>query len=164
MKTKFDGYMASPYYHTDPTVRHARFQAACLAAGWAIANGLYLYSPIAHTASIANFCDLPHSFDFWEHFDTVGVGSCHDFYILKIPGWEESVGIWREINIAEDMGKNMFFIESAGHQEYKVYQTCYSTIVGDDHVDEIKKRNPTTVRLARAIVHDTFGTPVGERA
>jgi len=161
MKTKFDGYMASPYYHKDPTVRHARFQAACLAAGWAIKNGLYLYSPIAHTASIANFCDLPHDFNFWEKFDTVGIGSCKDFYILRIPGWDESVGVWREINITEDLGKDLYFIESAGRGVYKVYQTNYSEIVGSVHVKEVKERNPTNVRMARAIIDNSTSPPVG---
>lgn len=151
MKTKFDGYLASPYSHDSATVRHARFRSACLAAGWAIKNGLFLYSPIAHTHNIAEVCGLPLGFDFWEEYDAVGVGSCKDLYILKIPGWEESIGVWREINIAEDMGKTIYFMVSGGKESYNIYSTTYLDIIGGGRAETIKGRGPTTVRMARAI-------------
>lgn len=159
----FDGYLASPYSHKDPTVRHARFRAACLATGWAIKRGLFLYSPIAHTHSVAECCELPLGFDFWEEYDTVGISSCKDLYILKIPGWEESVGVWREINIAEDLGKSMHMVESAGNHEYMIYVTNYATIIGSNNAALIKGRNPNTLRHARAIIESGDVPPMGTK-
>ena len=62
-------YLACPYSHPDRTVRLARFDAANRAAGALMREGYHVFSPISHTHPIAEACELPLDFSFWEQYD-----------------------------------------------------------------------------------------------
>lgn len=109
-------YLASPYSHPDPAVRHARFKAACRVAGGMLQKSRFVHSPIAHTHSIAELCDLPKGFDFWAAYDERLLWACDDMIVLMLPGWEDSLGVQAEIQMAEQMGMLVTYLtpEEAG--------------------------------------------------
>jgi hypothetical protein len=97
-------YLASPYTHTDPGVREERFDAACRAAATLIRAGHHVFSPVAHSHPIARY-GLPLDWQFWESFDRRVLEMCDEVVVLTLPGWEDSVGVRAEIQLARDLGK-----------------------------------------------------------
>ena len=107
-------YLASPYSHPDEAVRVARFEAVCRFAAQRIAEGLVVFSPIAHTHPIAVYGGLPLGFDFWREFDQRMIAACDALWVLCLRGWRHSRGIAEEISIARGLGKPCVFIDARG--------------------------------------------------
>jgi hypothetical protein len=106
-------YLASPYSDPDPEVREQRFRAVCKHAAGMMRRGERVLSPIAHThpIAIASGGTLMLGWDFWERYDTELVKMCDEVRVLKLPGWEESVGVQAEIELARKMGKAVRYEE-----------------------------------------------------
>ncbi len=96
-------YLATPYSHPDPLVRESRFDMACRVSGFLMAQGLNVFSPIAHTHPIACRCDLPKDFDFWEKYDRCILSRCTDVLLVMADGWMESRGVQAERLIAHEL-------------------------------------------------------------
>jgi nucleoside 2-deoxyribosyltransferase len=103
-------YLASPYSHPDPAVKHERFLAACRAAGSLIQQGVHVFSPIAHTHPIALACDLPGGWEFWAEYDRLMIAACDELHVLMLDGWRQSAGVQAEMLIAETLGKPIRWI------------------------------------------------------
>ena len=103
-------YIASPYSHPDPAVREARFQAACHAAAELMRQGKIVFSPISHSHGIARY-GLPKDWAYWEACDRKHLEACDELVVLTLDGWQESVGVQAEIQIARQLGKPVSFLE-----------------------------------------------------
>jgi len=104
-------YLASPYYHKDSKIREERFIAVCQKAGELMNQGYFIYSPIAHSHSIAVQCELPKDWSFWQQYDIEYIKWVDEVWVLMLPGWEKSTGIKNEIETAKNMGKPIKFID-----------------------------------------------------
>jgi hypothetical protein len=104
-------YLAVPYSHPDPSVRQWRFERVNLAAAKLMRQGLNIFSPISHTHPISEAGDLPKGWEFWEAFDRAYLTCCNKLIVLKLAGWQESVGVTSEIDIARELGIPVEFIE-----------------------------------------------------
>jgi hypothetical protein len=96
-------YLASPYSHPDPAVRQKRFEAACRAAAALLRAGIAVFSPIAHSHPIAQF-GVPTTWDFWQRVDRQYLRHCRALLVLRLSGWETSVGVQAEIELARLWG------------------------------------------------------------
>ena len=101
-------YLASPYMHSNPAVRQQRFEVACRAAAELIRQGKTVFSPIAHSHSICQL-GLPLDWAFWERHDMAFLEMCDEVVVLKVDGWQESVGVRAEIEAARRMEKPISF-------------------------------------------------------
>ena len=104
-------YLTTPYNHPDPDVREGRFRAACDVAGHFLARGVYVFSPIAHTHSIALARDLPHDWEFWREYDRQMLDACSELWVVQMDGWRESVGVAAEIEIARESGLPVKYVQ-----------------------------------------------------
>lgn len=104
-------YLATPYFHADLAVRVARFDKACKIAGELMREGLHVFCPIAHTHPIATVCDLPKGFGWWGTYDRNILSRCDRLLVVKMDGWEESVGVQAEIEIALELGLKVSYME-----------------------------------------------------
>ena len=104
-------YLASPYMHKDKKVMEDRVKAVNLVAGNLIKNGQYVFSPISHCYPIAQVCNLPEDWNFWEGYDRALISVCKKLLVLKLDGWESSVGVNAEIKIAKELGIPIEYIE-----------------------------------------------------
>jgi hypothetical protein len=106
-------YLASPYTHADKWTMAARAQAAAVAAGKLMAQGIVVFSPIAHSHPIAVACPaLPQcDFEFWMKFDRAFLECSQKLIVLKLHGWQESHGVTQEIRIAQELGIPVEFME-----------------------------------------------------
>jgi hypothetical protein len=105
-------YLASPYSHPAESIRHARFESACIAAGRLMRQGHIVFSPIAHSHHIHLLADLPGDWQFWEQFDRAFIAWADEVHILMLDGWQESHGVQAEISIAANMGKIIRYLEA----------------------------------------------------
>ena len=96
-------YLACPYSSPDARVRRERLWWANRVAADLILRGQVVFSPISHTAPIAEEFELPIDFDFWKAFDRTYLICCHRLFVLKIHGWKESNGVQWEIEFAKSI-------------------------------------------------------------
>lgn len=104
-------YLASPYSHPDPEVRHRRFVAACRAAARLMAEGKPVFSPIAHSHPIAEHGGLcPTDCEMWLRLDLPFLAACSELCVLTLNGWTDSRGVAAEIIAARDRGIPITFV------------------------------------------------------
>jgi len=103
-------YVASPYSHDDPKVRADRFLAVCKFAARAIEKGFFVIPPVTFTHPIHLAGKLPGNWKFCKDYDTHFIKMCDEFWVLCLKGWDESVGVGAEINIAESLGIKIRYI------------------------------------------------------
>lgn len=102
-------YLASPYSHSDPSVRDARFHAVCQAAAELMRSGQHVFSPIAHSHPIAMH-GLPTDWSYWEVYARWHLERCDEVLVLTLDGWQESVGIAAEVRIAAELDKPVRYL------------------------------------------------------
>jgi len=103
-------YLASPYSHPDQAVERQRFDAVCQAAAALMRRGVAVFSPIAHSHAIARL-GLPTDWAFWQRYDRAFLAWCDELWVLKLSGWESSVGVRAEMAIAREMGKPVRLVD-----------------------------------------------------
>jgi len=104
-------YLAVPYSHPDPKIREERFKLVNKKAAELINEGYHVFSPISHSHPIALEGDLPKSWDFWSEYDRAFLKCCEKMFVYKLPGWDVSVGVKGEIEIAEELGIEIIYLE-----------------------------------------------------
>lgn len=103
-------YLATPYNgHTGGV--SAAYMDAVEQAGVLLRAGIYVYAPIAHTHPIAVKHGLPGGFDFWEGYDRVMLEASAGLIVCKLPGWDVSKGVTAEREIAQELGRPVFWME-----------------------------------------------------
>jgi len=104
-------YLAIPY----SGIEKISFEIANKIAGILMSEGHIVYSPISHSHSIAEVCDLPKDWAFWEKTDTSFIEWCDNLCVVHIHGLVESSkqliskskGVTAEIAIAKKLGKGI---------------------------------------------------------
>ena len=104
-------YLASPYTHNDPSIMEERYLAACKKAGQLARKGFYVYSPIVHWHPVAALYGLPRDWEFWKKLDRESIQLMDEVQILKLEGWEISIGLGNEIALAKELDKRYIFID-----------------------------------------------------
>ena len=102
-------YLASPYSHDNPRIREQRFNEVCKAAAVLMQQGLFVFSPIAHSHPIAQY-GLPTNFEYWQKYNDAWMECCSKLFILTIGGWTTSKGIAGEILMAEKLSKPIYLL------------------------------------------------------
>jgi hypothetical protein len=97
-------YLASPYSHPNPQVMHARYLAVAAECAKLLKAQDWTYSPIVHCHELARMHGLPTDFEYWKRYNRAMLSSASAFYILTIPGWEQSRGVTAERAMAECAG------------------------------------------------------------
>jgi hypothetical protein len=104
-------YLASPYSKF-PKGRIAAFEEVCEKAGHLMLEGHVVFCPIAHSHPIEQFgfVDIKDG-DFWLKQDFAILAKCDEMFVYKMPSWEESYGMGREIEFAKERGIPITYIE-----------------------------------------------------
>lgn len=93
-------YLASPYSHKNERRRHERFIAACKAAAKLMSAGWRVFCPIAHSHSIGLVLGKPTDHEFWMRQDMAVLKHAAYLTVLRLDGWERSIGVAAEIDFA----------------------------------------------------------------
>ena len=103
-------YVAAPYAHPDYWVRRSRVRWATVAAANFASEGFGVFSPLSHSAGIAE-CQPKVSEDYWYELDLKLMVGCDKLVVCKLPGWEESEGVQKEIKRANELNMEINYIE-----------------------------------------------------
>ena len=106
-------YLASPYFDPDPSVRLFRFRAVSRVAAGMMKEGTMVFSPISHCHPMAEEAGLPKGWGFWGKYDEAMLSRCQKMVVLKLPGWDKSEGVSREIELAREFGIPVEFMETS---------------------------------------------------
>ncbi len=104
-------YLACPFHHHDDNVMKFRQMKATQIAAALIRNGVTVFSPISHCQGML---DLPRGWEFWEMQDRAFLEIAERLLVLCLPGWKASVGVQREIEIAEMLSIPIMYIDANG--------------------------------------------------
>lgn len=108
-------YLASPYSHPERHVEVARFKSArqC-AAHLTFIRGLDVFSPIVYGHELAVAFDLPTSASVWHRFNTSMLRLATEMYVLKIGGWDTSLGVAEELSQARSLYVPIRYVDELG--------------------------------------------------
>lgn len=104
-------YLASPYSHDDPWVRHERYQQALSALTHLISEDKFVFSPIVHSHHVDG--RLRHTKDhaFWMRQAMEMLHRCDSLTVLMLDGWTRSKGVDEEIKAAIRLGLPVSYME-----------------------------------------------------
>ncbi len=107
-------YLASPYSHKDRNIRMLRLGQACEYAASQIGLGRKLYSPIAANYPIAEHMGGS-CWETWKEYDLFMLAMSSKLEVLKLDGWEDSVGVQAEIAFAQEKGIPIVYVDWQGN-------------------------------------------------
>lgn len=104
-------YLGSPYSKYPEGIDVA-WEDVCVEAALLIKNGIHVYSPIAHCHPIAQLGKIdPYDHAIWLPEQQPMMYAAKGLIILKMAGWEESVGLKHEFQYFADTGKPVIYME-----------------------------------------------------
>lgn len=104
-------YLASPYAKYAAGKKVA-YEHACEYAHDLIIAGVPVFSPIAHSHSIAKVCRMDKSsHDLWMPQDLTILSGAHGILIAPMAGWRLSKGIAMEVEEAQRMNKPIYMLD-----------------------------------------------------
>jgi len=106
-------YLGQPYSDPSLEIMHSRFEAGIAFVSLNARKQQVIYSPIVHFHPIACLHDLPRDIDFWWSISKDMIERCDEFWVLTLEGWENSIGILRETELAAELGKPVKIIDPA---------------------------------------------------
>ena len=99
-------YLASPY--SGDNVEHNYARALHYVAFCARQRDC-VYSPIVHWHEAAKKYELRTDCMFWWPFNTRMIEACDEVWVLTLPDWRTSVGVKKEVDFAELIGKPVIY-------------------------------------------------------
>lgn len=97
-------YLASPYSSIDTHLVEERYEQAVATVAQLTAEGIVVYSPIAHYHPMSIKHKVRGDFAFWREINFHMLDLASEVYVLMLPGWAKSVGVMAEISRAEERG------------------------------------------------------------
>ena len=104
-------YLACPYSHPSEKIRKARFQAVSRVCGELMKKGIVAFSPITHNHPVKKLVELPSTWEFWLGFDFEFLRRSEKLIVLRLPRWNESTGVTKEIEEAKECGIEIDYID-----------------------------------------------------
>lgn len=106
--------MGAPYTHKEDGVKIDRYERVTKAAAHLIENELVVFSPLTMTHPIDVIMageNATLGSDYWVSFDEAFMQHCAGMVVLKLPGWDESSGVKREIAFFEALDRPVIYVE-----------------------------------------------------
>jgi len=80
-----------------------------------------MLSPIAFSHPVAKY-GLPTDWAYWADYDSWCLEVCDELWVLMLIGWEDSVGVTAEIELATQLGMPIRYIKVNGTIDQPVFQ------------------------------------------
>lgn len=105
-------YLGSPYSKYRLGHDAAAYEVS-YAAALLMRSGLVIYAPITHGHTISKHAALPVSWDFWKAQCQPMIDAASALIVLKMNGWQDSVGLVYEIGEFERTGRPIVYVDPA---------------------------------------------------
>jgi nucleoside 2-deoxyribosyltransferase len=105
-------YLASPYSHRYGYIRERRFVEVSQKAAKLMEDGFLVFCPIAHSHPI-EIHGMPRRMpgDWWLRQDFAILSKCDELLVYKMPGWDKSYGVAKEIEFANNNNIPIKYLE-----------------------------------------------------
>ncbi|MCS2147435.1 DUF1937 family protein [Scandinavium manionii] len=111
-------FLACPYSHTDGVVVNERFNTCNQVAATIIESGNIVFSQVSMSHPINQVFQHTEKGEVgkrWAPIDAFFMSTMDELIIIDLPGWDQSVGIQREIAFFEQRGQRVsLWSESQG--------------------------------------------------
>ena len=102
-------YLASPYSGNN-FEQELRYQHALYTVYYLSTHAFPIYSPIVHYHEAAKLYEMPKDSYHWALINSIMLGAAGEVWVLMLNGWEQSVGVESERNLAINLGKPVRYI------------------------------------------------------
>lgn len=113
-------YLASPYSDPNPELQAYRYSEACRASAWLMKRGFLVFSTIAHNHPIAMRFGLRSDAAFWWEYNQTMIRYSGGVIVLQIGGWRDSIGVEKEIKLANTLGIKVTGLQLLVGGEFKL--------------------------------------------
>ena len=104
-------YLAAPYRHPSKPVRDARMEAVGRVAAGLTDIDRRVYCPLVYAQALIDH-GFGHKDDrWWYDYDVGWLPCCEELVVLKLPGWADSEGVRIEVEVAEELGIRITYLE-----------------------------------------------------
>lgn len=107
-------YIASPYSHRDPAIREHRFQMVEKYIVSELRQKMVAFSPIVYAHKMAVEFGLPTDAEYWKGFNNSIIRLCASVTVLRLIGWDKSLGVEYEMQLARELRIPVFFADIEG--------------------------------------------------
>jgi hypothetical protein len=104
-------YLAGPYAHVYEHMKCRRYEQLTFVTAMLLRSGTTVYSPITHCHPLAQQYDMPRDHSFWLNHDLAILARCDKLLVLRLEGWENSIGLRREIEFANEKNIPIEYID-----------------------------------------------------
>jgi len=109
-------YLAAPYSHQDKLVVEERIEKLCKVDAKLMKAGIFTVSPLLKHF-IVHHADLPTDYKFWKDYSDTLLCAVDQVIVVKMTGWEDSIGVTAEIRMATDLGIPVVYVDEEGNFE-----------------------------------------------
>ena len=103
--------LASPYSDPDGFVRAYRVAQAAKAAAKLTTEGHIAYSPVVHGHALCEVSNLDPLSPIWYAHAEAMLRMCDRVTVLRLEGWQTSVGVQHEIKLAKQLGLPVDYLD-----------------------------------------------------
>lgn len=104
-------YIACPYSHNDQSVVEYRVKQFALFAA-SIENSGKEHAVSAMFNHLINlYGSLPTNWEYWKSYSLSLLDKSEKVYVLKLDGWDKSIGVAGELEYATTTGKSIVYID-----------------------------------------------------
>ena len=111
-------YLASPFSTEDRIEKEVRFLKSCDCCAVLMEAGHMVFSPIAFGWPVAKMRDMRTDWEYWEKVCRAYISRCQSMAVLMLDGWKDSTGVKAEMDIAEELGIPIVYVDPT---DYKIY-------------------------------------------
>lgn len=102
-------YLSMPYTHSDPSVRELRMETFWVAAAKLIDLGVHAISPMSMEPTL-DYSSRGDDWSTWQLYCNSLMAASDEIWVLKMEGWEKSLGVAGEIAYAREHGKPVRYL------------------------------------------------------
>lgn len=108
----YDVFIISPYTDVDPDVTRIRvIDTEQYIVQLITVNKVIAYSAIIAFEHLLNDYAIPSDYVYWKTLCSTMMECAKEVHVLKLEGWEKSIGVQSEIDLAIKMNKPIKYIE-----------------------------------------------------
>lgn len=108
-------YLVIPYTDKDKEIENFRALMSDFIFSELSKEGRVVIAPISMGHGPARRFGLPTDWKFWAKVDSEILKVCDRILIVKLPGWQDSVGVSAEIKLAKELEKEIIFIDPTNY-------------------------------------------------
>lgn len=106
-------YLASPYTHKSLRVQNKRLKDVTIVGAILTLRGEALITPITTSAELIKYMpNIGSGFiGFWDKLDLFYISKCNHVFVLKLDGWDKSIGVTAEVEYAKALDIPITYLE-----------------------------------------------------